>query len=144
MPDIRSELTHYQLSPRVQIVVGDIVKVNKGTYYNRENGTRLALDKLRGEWKVTGIFKNADGDTELDIVQHGPVMIIETATIRVTGKEYPSPVMKQIIRRPYKIRLASPRTRRRRGPKIESSYVETVEDTDWEMLANIVKENEDA
>jgi hypothetical protein len=124
--DTRAELTHYQLSPRIQIVTGDVVKVSKGPYYSKEDGTKLAISKHRGEWVVTGIFENRDGDIELDVSQYGAVMVTESTTLRVTGEDFPSSVMKQIIRRPYKIKLAKPRTRRRRKASIENTHVEPV------------------
>ena len=115
--DARTELTHYQLSPRIQIVVGDIIKVSKGTYYTKEDGSKLVLTKYRGEWKVKGIFQNKDGEVELDIESYSSAVIVDKATIRITGKEYPSSVMKQITRRPYKVRLSRPRFKRKRRTK---------------------------
>ena len=112
--ETRKSLPHYQLSPRIQIVVGDIIKVSKGTYYSREDGSKINIAKHRGRWLVKGVFENGDGDIELDISQQNAVLLTERATIRVTGKDYPSTVMKQITRRPYKVRLATPRYKRKR------------------------------
>ena len=112
--ETRKSLPHYQLSPRIQIVVGDIIKVSKGTYYSREDGGNINFAKHRGRWLVKGVFENGDGDIELDISQQNAVLLTERATIRVTGKDYPSTVMKQKTRRPYKVRLATPRYKRKR------------------------------
>jgi phosphopantetheine adenylyltransferase len=112
--ETREELPYYQLSPRIQIVIGDVVKVSKGTYYIRSDGTKTSIAKHRGRWKVKGVFKNNDGDIEVDIAQYTSQMMAESATIRVTGDEYPSTVMDSLIRRPYKIKLANPRYKRKR------------------------------
>jgi len=91
------------------------------------------------------------GEIELDIIQVWPGDLFGSAcTIKVTGDEYPSPSVSNVTRRAYKVKLATKRTRRKTvvAKKIESTYVDTtkepevIEDTDWEMLANIVKENE--
>ena len=112
--ETRTLLPHYQLSPRIQIVVGDIVKVSKGTYYKREDGSKINISKRRGRWVVKGIFENDDGDVELDLSQQNAVLQTERATVRITGGDYPSTIMKQITRRPYKIKLAVPRYKRKR------------------------------
>ena len=105
---------------------------------------------------VTGIFENNGGDIELDVSQHGAVMVTESTTLRVTGEDYPSSVMKQIIRRPYKIKLAKPRTRRRRKASIENTHVEPVskqevvekkpvaKKTSLSDLARIIEESKNA
>ena len=113
----RTELTHYQLSPRIQIVTGDIIRVSKGTFYTRQDGSELTLTKYRGEWKVKGIFENEDGEVELDIESYSSAMIVDTATIRITGEECTSSIMRQITRRPYKVRLSRPRFKRKRRTK---------------------------
>ena len=112
--ETRTLLPHYQLSPRIQIVVGDVIKVSKGTYYKREDGSKINIAKRRGRWVVKGIFENGDGDVELDISQQNSVLQTERATIRINGGDYPSTIMKQITRRPYKIKLAVPRYKRKR------------------------------
>ena len=112
--ETRTSLSHYQLSPRIQIVVGDIVKIGKGTYYKREDGSKINISKRRGRWIVKGIFENSDGDVELDISQQNSILQTERTTIRINGDDYPSTIMKQITRRPYKIKLAVPRYKRKR------------------------------
>jgi hypothetical protein len=109
------------------------------------------MDKMKGKWQVTGIFENFFGEIELDVIHCWPGGLFgSTTTIAVTGDEYPSPIVDVITRRPYKIKLATSRTKRKRSPRIENTFIEAVEekevdeDTDWEMLANIVKENQDA
>ncbi len=144
--------SHYQLSPRIAIVVGDEIKINKGPYWVNKDGVKVSVDKMKGKWKVKGIFENLSGEIELDVIQIWPGGLFGSSTsIRVTGNEYPSPSVPSVIRRAYGVKLATPRTRRkkRKDKKIGSTYVnkevvEVEEDTDWEMLANIVKENEDA
>ena len=90
----RTVLEHYQLSPRIKIVIGDIIKI--------------------GKWKVHGIFEGKDG-IEMSVVHCWPGGLSgSTSTIRVTGDEYPSPIVDIIIRRPHKIRLAKPRHRRKK------------------------------
>ena len=113
----RKSLEHYQLSPRVQIVVGDIIKVSKGTYWVNRDGVKVSLDTMRGEWKVIGIFDGEDG-MEMDIIHCWPGGLFGSkTTIRVSGDEYPSPVVDTIIRRPYKVRLAAPKFKRKRRQK---------------------------
>ena len=46
--ETREVLENYQLSPRVQIVVGDIIKVSKGTYWVNKDGVKVSLDTMRG------------------------------------------------------------------------------------------------
>ena len=67
----RKALEHYQLSPRVQIVVGDIIKVSKGAYWVNKDDVKVSMDTMRGEWKVNGIFEGKDG-LEMDIVHCWP------------------------------------------------------------------------
>ena len=112
--ETRKSLSHYQLSPRIQIVAGDIIKVSKGTYYTKSDGSKIRIAKKRGKRVVRAIFENKDGDIELDISQHGAVLLTENATIRVTGKDLPSNIMKQITRTPHKVKLATPRFKRKR------------------------------
>ncbi len=144
----RKSLEHYQLSPRVQIVVGDIIKVSKGTYWVNRDGVKVSLDTMRGEWKVIGIFDGEDG-MEMDIIHCWPGGLFGSkTTIRVSGDEYPSPVVDTIIRRPYKVRLAAPKfKRKRRQKKVDKpapKKVEKVEeDIDWDAIKNIVGDIED-
>lgn len=143
----REVLSHYQLSPRVQIVVGDIIKVSKGPYWVKEDGAKASLDTMRGKWKVIGIF-NAEDGIEMDIIHCWPGGLLGSrSTIRVTGGEYPSPVVDSITRRPYKIKLATPKhgKRSRKSKKIEKSdsknpLIKDESKTDWSSLANIIKE----
>ena len=144
----RKSLEHYQLSPRVQIVAGDIIKVSKGTYWVNRDGVKVSLDTMRGEWKVIGIFDSEDG-MEMDIIHCWPGGLLGSqTTIRVSGDEYPSPVVDTIIRRPYKVRLAAPKfKRKRRQKKVDKpapKKVEKVEaDIDWDAIKNIVGDIED-
>ena len=140
----RKSLEHYQLSPRVQIVIGDIIKVSKGTYWVNKEGVKVSLDTMRGEWKVIGIFDGEDG-TEMDIIHCWPGGLFGSkSTIRITGDEYPSPVVDTIIRRPYKVRLATPKFKRRKRRKaVAKKKVEKVETIDWDAIKNIVGEVED-
>ena len=144
----RKSLEHYQLSPRVQIVVGDIIKVSKGTYWVNRDGVKVSLDTMRGEWKVIGIFDGEDG-MEMDIIHCWPGGLLGSqTTIRVSGDEYPSPVVDTIIRRPYKVRLAAPKFKRKRRQKKVSKpapkKVDKVEeDIDWDAIKNIVGDIED-
>ena len=110
----RESLPHYQLSPRIQIVRGDVVKIGKGPYWVNKDGVKVSMDRLRGEWEVTGIF-SSEGEIEVDVVHKWPGNLYgSTCSLRVTGREYPSPIVSSIIRRPYKIRLAKPRFKRKR------------------------------
>ena len=112
---------HYQLSPRVQIVVGDEIKVSKGPYWVNKNGVKTSMDKLKGKWKVRNIFENLSGEIEMDIIHCWPGGLFgSTSTIRITGDEYPSPIVDVITRRPYKIKLAAPRFKRKRRTTKES------------------------
>ena len=144
----RKVLEHYQLSPRVQIVVGDIIKVSKGTYWVNKDGVKVSLDTMRGKWKVIGIFDSEDG-IEMDIIHSWPGGLWGSqSTIRISGDEYPSPIVDTIIRRPYKIRLAAPKfKRKRRQKKVDKpapKKVEKVEaDIDWDAIKNIVGDIED-
>ena len=66
------------------------------------------------------------------------------STIRITGDEYPSPVVDTIIRRPYKVRLATPKFKRRKRRKtVAKNKVEKVETIDWDAIKNIVGDIED-
>ena len=115
-------MPHYQLSPRIQIAVGDEIKVGKGPYWVNKDGVKVSLDKMKGKWKVNGIFENLSGETELDIIHVWPgVGYGTTSTIRITGDEYRSPIVGSVIRRPYKIRLATPRFKRKRRIKKTTS-----------------------
>ena len=112
----RKALEHYQLSPRIQIVVGDIIKISRGPYWVNKDGVKVSMGSHKGEWKVNGIFEGEDG-LEMDLVHMYMGMHGGTSTIRITGEEYPSPVVELIVRRPYKVRLATPRHRRKRRRK---------------------------
>ena len=144
----RKVLEHYQLSPRVQIVVGDIIKVSKGAYWVNKDGVKVSMDTMKGQWKVNGIFEGEDG-MEMDIVHCWPGGLFgSTTTIRITGDEYPSPIVDVIIRRPYKIKLAAPKFKRKRRQnkfdKPAPKKVEKVEeDIDWDTIKNIVGNIED-
>ena len=117
----RKALEHYQLSPRVQVVVGDLIKVSKGPYWVNKDGVKTSMDKMKGKWKIHGIFENFFGEIELDIIHCWPGGLFgSTSTIRVTGDEYPSPIVNVITRRPYKIRLAAPKFKRKRKTTKES------------------------
>ena len=144
----RKVLEHYQLSPRVQIVAGDIIKVSKGAYWVNKDGVKVSMDTMKGKWQVNGIFEGKDG-LEMDIVHCWPGGLFgSTSTIRITGDEYPSPIVDVIIRRPYKIKLATPRFKRKRRQnkfdKPAPKKVEKVEeDIDWDAIKNIVGDIED-
>ena len=142
--ETREVLEHYQLSPRVQIVVGDIIKVSKGTYWVNKDGVKVSLDTMRGKWKVIGIFDGEEG-VEMDILHCWPGGLFGSkSTIRITGDEYPSPVVDTIIRRPYKVRLATPKFKRRKRRKtVAKIKVEIVETIDWVAIKNIVGDIED-
>jgi hypothetical protein len=143
----RKVLEHYQLSPRVQIVVEDIIKVSKGSYWINKENVKVSMDTMKGQWKVTGIFEGNDG-LEMDIVHCWPGGLFgSTTTIRITGEEYPSPIVDIIIRRPFKIRLAAPKFKRKMRQKAKSKKIskpapkkaEKVEEVDWDAIKNIVK-----
>ena len=144
----RKVLEYYQLSPRVQIVVGDIIKVSKGSYWINKENVKVSMDTMKGQWKVNGIFKGADG-LEMDIVHCWPGGLFgSTTTIRITGDEHPSPIVATIIRRPFKVRLAASKFKRKRRQKgvdkPAPKKVEKVEeDIDWDAIKNIVGEIED-
>jgi len=144
----RKALEHYQLSPRVQIVVDDLIKVSKGAYWVNKDGVKVSMDTMKGQWKVNGIFEGEDG-MEMDIVHCWPGGLFgSTTTIRITGDEYPSPIVDVIIRRPYKIKLAAPKFKRKRRQnkfdKPAPKKVEKVEeDIDWDTIKNIVGNIED-
>ena len=117
----REILSHYQLSPRIQIVVGDEVKISKGPYWVNKDGVKVSMDKMKGKWQVNGIFENSSGEIELDVIHCWPGGLFgSTSTIRITGDEYPSPIVDVITRRPYKIRLAAPKFKRKRKTTKES------------------------
>ena len=142
--ETREALENYQLSPRVQIVVGDIIKVSKGTYWVNKDGVKVSLDTMRGKWKVIGIFDGEEG-VEMDILHCWPGGLCGSKSpIRITGDEYPSPVVDTIIRRPYKVRLATPKFKRRKRRKtVAKNKVEKVETIDWDAIKNIVGDIED-
>ena len=142
--ETREVLEHYQLSPRVQIVIGDIIKVSKGTYWVNKDGVKVSLDTMRGKWKVIGIFDGEEG-VEMDILHCWPGGLFGSkSTIRITGDEYPSPVVDTIIRRPYKVKLATPKFKRRKRRKaVAKKKVEKVETIDWDAIKNIVGDIED-
>ena len=136
----RPILEHYQLSPRVQIVVGDEIKVSKGPYWVNKDGVKVSMDKMKGKWQVNGIFEGEDG-IEMSIIHCWPGGLFgSTSTIRITGDEYPSPIVDVITRRPFKIKLASPRygkrAKRKRGEKPKPK---TKEKADLSVLAEIIK-----
>ena len=130
----RKALEHYQLSPRVQVVVGDIIKVSKGPYWVNKDGVKVSMDKMKGQWRVNGIFEGKDG-IEMSVVHCWPGGLFgSTTTIRITGDEYPSPIVDVIIRRPFKIRLAV--SKRKRQKRVKS---EPIEKLDIGKLAAIIK-----
>jgi hypothetical protein len=113
----RKVLEHYQLSPRIQIVIGDIIKISKGPYWVNKDGVKVSMDKMKGKWRVNGIFKSEEG-IELAVIHCWPGDLFgSTSTIRITGDEHPSPIVDVIIRRPFKIKLATPRHKRRKRAK---------------------------
>ena len=139
----RKVLEHYQLSPRIQIVVGDVIKVSKGPYWVNKDGVKVSMDKMKGQWKINGIFEGEDG-LEMDVIHCWPGGLFgSTTTIRITGDEYTSPIVDVIIRRPFKIKLAAPKfKRKRRQKKVDKpapKKAEKVEDVDWDAIKNIVK-----
>ena len=114
----RKVLEHYQLSPRIKIVIGDEIKVSKGPYWLNKDGVKVSLDKMKGKWQVKGIFENTSGELEMDITHIWPgVGYGCSSTIRITGDEYTSPIVDVIMRRPYKIKLAVPRHKRKKRAK---------------------------
>ena len=145
----RPILEYYQLSPRVQIVVGDVIKVSKGPYWVNKDGVKVSMDSMKGEWQVNGIFEGEDG-IEMSIVHCWPGGLFgSTSTIRVTGDEYVSPIVDLIIRRPHKIRLAKPKFKRRtrKAKEIGNTRVVTGneesakanKDNDLKALAELTK-----
>ena len=135
----RTVLEHYQLSPRIKIVVGDEIKVSKGPYWINKEGVKVSLDKMKGKWKVTAIHENSSGDIELRLVHMSPGGLFGSVSdIRVTGNEYPSTVVPSVIRRPYKIKLASPRF----GKRAKKKKVDVVkaEKQDLKSLAEFTKQ----
>ena len=117
----REVLPHYQLSPRIQIVMGDEIKVSKGPYWVNKDGVKVSLDKMKGKWQVKGIFENLSGELEMDVIHIWPGGLFgSTSTIRISGDEYTSPIVDNIIRRPYRVKLATPRFRRKRKQTKES------------------------
>ena len=138
---------HYQLSPRIQIVIGDEIKVSKGSYWVNKDGVKVSLDKMKGKWKVIGIFKNLAGETELDIIHVWPGGLFGSrCTINVTGDEHPSPSVPSVIRRPYKVKLAKPRTRRKKKFENKSVEKDSPPKEDIDKALNILKKrnNEEA
>ena len=141
----RGVLDYYQLSPRVQIVVGDIIKVSKGPYWVNKDGVKVSMDKMKGKWRVNGILKSKEG-IELDIAHCWPGGLFgSTTTIRVTGDEYPSPIVDTITRRPFKIRLATSkhkRTRKTFTEKKEGAKArEKPSQSSLKSLTDIIKES---
>tara|TARA_R110000824_G_C15185094_1_gene674171 strand:+ start:1532 stop:1951 length:420 start_codon:yes stop_codon:yes gene_type:complete len=123
--ETRTPLDHYQLSPRIQIVVGDIIKIRKGSYRLDSEGTKISTDRMKGKWKVQGIFENKKGETEMNIQEvWSGGLLGASSLIRLTGDEYPSSVFPSIIKRPHVIKLATPRKRRRKKNGIKNSYVD--------------------
>ena len=140
---------HYQLSPRVQIVVGDEIKVSKGPYWINKDGVKVSMDKMKGKWQVNGIFENFFGEIELDVAHCWPGGLFgSTTTIAVTGDEYPSPIVDVITRRPYKIRLATSKHKRARKTFTEKKKAaKSVEKPSLESLkslTDIIKESKNA
>jgi hypothetical protein len=126
---------YYQLSPRIQIVVGDEIKVSKGPYWVNKDGVKVSMDKMKGKWQVTGIFENFFGEIEMDIIHCWPGGLLgSTSTIRITGDEYPSPIVDVITRRPYKIRLAAPKHGKRAKRDVKKKTK-----VDLSALAEIIK-----
>ena len=121
----RTPLADYQLSPRILIVVGDIIKIRKGSYRLDSEGTKISTDRMKGKWKVQGIFENKKGEIEMNIQEvWSGGLLGASSLIRLTGDEYPSSVFPSIIKRPHVIKLATPRKRRRKKNGIKNSYVD--------------------
>ena len=117
----RTIVEHYQLSPRIKIVVGDEIKVSKGPYWLNKDGVKVSMDKMKGKWQVKGIFENLSGELEMDLIHIWPGGLFgSTSTIRITGDEYASPIVDNIVRRPYRVKLATPRFKRKRKQTKES------------------------
>ena len=133
----REVLPYYQLSPRIQIVIGDEIKISKGPYWTNKDGIKVSLDKMQGKWKVKGVFENSTGEIELDVIHCWPGGLFgSTSTVRISGDEYRSPIVDVIIRRPYKVKLATPKYGKRAKRNIESK---PKKQTDLSALANIIK-----
>ena len=133
----RTALEHYQLSPRIKIVAGDEVRVSKGPYWLNKDGVKVSMDKMKGKWKVNDIFENSSGEIELDVIHCWPGGLFgSTSTVRISGDEYRSPIVDVIIRRPYKVKLATPKYGKRAKRNRES---EPKKQTDLSALANIIK-----
>jgi hypothetical protein len=114
----RTTVEHYQLSPRIKIAIGDEIKVSKGPYWVNKDGVKVSMDKMKGKWRINGIFENTLSEIELDLAHVWPGGLLgSTTTIRITGDEYPSPIVDVITRRPFKIKLATPRHKRKRRRK---------------------------
>jgi hypothetical protein len=129
----REILSHYQLSPRIQIVVGDEIKISKGPYWVNKDGVKVSMDKMKGKWQVTGIFENFFGNIEMDVVHCWPGGLFgSTTTIAITGDEHTSPIVDTIIRRPFKVRLAASKYKKRAKKHKE-------EKTNMNALADIVR-----
>ena len=117
----RTTVEHHQLSPRIKIVVGDEIKVSKGPYWLNKDGVKVSMDKMKGKWQVKGIFENLSGELEMDLIHIWPGGLFgSTSTIRITGDEYASPIVDNIVRRPYRVKLATPRFKRKRKQTKES------------------------
>jgi len=137
----RPILEYYQLSPRVQIVVGDEIKVSKGPYWINKDGVKVSMDKMKGKWQVTGIFEGKDG-IEMSIAHCWPGGLFgSTTTIRITGDEYPSPIVDVITRRPFKIRLAATKHKRARKTPTEKMAVAKPSQSSLKSLTDIIKES---
>ena len=125
--------SHYQLSPRVQIVVGDEVKVSKGPYWVNKDGVKVSMEKMQGKWQITGIFKNSSDNIEMDVVHCWPGGLFgSTTTIAITGDEHPSTIVDTVIRRPFKVKLAAPKYKKRAKKQKE-------EKTNMSALADIIR-----
>ena len=132
----RPTLEHYQLSPRVQVVVGDEIKISKGPYWVNKDGVKVSMDKMKGKWQVNGIFEGEDG-IEMSVIHCWPGGLFgSTSTIRITGDEYPSTIVDLIMRRPYKIKLATPKYGRRAKRSKEKKPKQT---TNLSALADIIR-----
>ena len=141
----RKALEHYQLSPRIQIVIGDLIKVSKGAYWVNKDGVKVSMDTMKGQWQVNGIFNGEDG-IEMDIAHCWPGGLFgSTTTIRITGDEYPSPIVDVIIRRPFKIRLATPKHKRSKKTFTEkkegAKAKEKPSQSSLKSLTDIIKES---
>jgi hypothetical protein len=121
----RTPLAHYQLSPRILIVAGDVIKIRKGPYRLDSEGAKISTDRMKGKWKVQGIFENEKGEIEMNIQEvWSGGLLGASSCIRLTGDDHPRGLFPSIIRRPHSIKLATPRTRRRKKNGIKSSYVD--------------------